>query len=421
MSIRRLLLIISVIIAFYFISRRSKSVHSSRTTTSITFLVVDRQSNKTILDLTGEYQALSSKQTIPTPVKKYTIENIYFLLTTNTLRTRYTINFMKFWLTSPSIHCLILFEERDLNQREWTRHHLKNNQIPCRIEQSSIQRFEERYFQLIDYAWTILHERNHSNIEWFAIGDDDTLWFIDNLLAILQQYNSSNMIYLGNTSDRNETIRNHGNYYAYGGGGILLSKALILHVANSSQICLKKYKQMFGGDEIIGKCLTEFFRINFTLNEHFHQIDHAGDLEGFFQSGIDGLVSLHHLFTMWEPFPIEHLEAEVDILNLLALAYGILKDDFLKRFVRRNYRTNQTLLLTNGYSLSIYDRLVSGEELDRIELTWNNSQFYGRKTRKKETKKIVFFFKQFYSSTTGHSAIYQYHQHQIEIHRIDHQ
>lgn len=417
MSKNRLLLVICLTIGVYFISRRLKPMNSPRKT-SINLLIFDRYFNRTITDFSGEYRALSNKQSFRAPVKKYTIDNIYFLLTTNSQRIRYTINFLRFWLTSPTINCLILFEEKDFNHRQWIRSHFENNQISCRIEQSNIQRFEERYFQLIDYASNLLREHNHSNIEWIAIGDDDTLWFIDNLLEILQQYNSSNIIYLGNTSDRNETIENHGNYYAYGGGGILLSKTLILHIANSSQLCLKKYKSMFGGDEIIGKCLTEFFKINLTLNEHFHQLDHAGDLEGFFQSGINGLVSLHHLFTLWEPFPIEHLNEEVDILNLISTAYRKLKGDFLKRFVRFNYRRKQTLLLTHGYSFSIYNRILNEEEFDEIELTWNHSQFYQRKTRMKDSKKIDFFFREFHSSI-NHSTIYQYHQQQLEIRRMD--
>ena len=413
MSRKRLFLIIHLVLGCYFISQTFKFNHRSPKT-SIDLLILEAKFNQTIIDFSGEYEELPSKQPFNTSIGKYTIENIYFLLTTNTARIRYTMMFLKFWSNIPRINCLIVFEENDLNQRDFVRYHIENNHIPCRIVQSNIRRFEERYFQLLDFARNILQEKNHSNIEWFAIGDDDTLWFIDNLLHTLEQYNSSELIYLGNTSDRNETIRNHGTYYAYGGGGILLSKSLIIQAGNSFEVCRKKYRNMFGGDEMIGKCFTEILKVNLTINDHFHQIDHEGDMEGLFQSGIDGLVTLHHLFILWEPFPPEHLEAEIDILNLIALTYQRLKGDYLKRFFRINLETNQTLLFTYGYSLTVYNRILTREEFDQIESTWTRSHFYGRKTRPKDKNKFDFFFKQF-SSHTSDTGLYQYYQEQIEI------
>ena len=128
--------------------------------------------------------------------------------------------------------------------------HIKNNLadqgIQCEIETSSIVRYEERYLQLIEQVWNKAQTFNEiKKIQWFAIGDDDTMWFINNLLKTLEQYNSSKLIYLGNISDRNETIKNHGSYYAYGGGGILLSRPLASLFVQYNQQC-KQFLNMFG-------------------------------------------------------------------------------------------------------------------------------------------------------------------------------
>lgn len=425
MLIKRLLIIIYFIFylysVYYLITKNFKSNESILNIKTKRFrnlkihaILVDKNFTQTKLELqelSGDYEELPSIETIPHNPTKYTIENIYFLITTNTHRIRFTINFIKFWSKIAHINCLILFEEDDYLKRRSVHYFLQNHALPCQIKTSNITRYEERYFQLIDFAWKLIQNENQS-IKWFAIGDDDTMWFIDNLLKTLEQYDSSKLIYLGNTSDKNETVQRHGNYYAYGGGGILLTKSLVSLLGNSFQLCRKKYSHMFGGDEMIGKCLTQILNVNLTINKHFHQIDHEGDMEGFFQSGIEGLVTLHHMFSFWEPFPSEHVEDEIDILKLIENAYRKLNSDYLKRFFKINKQRNQTLLLTNGYSFTLFNRILTKQELYQLELTWaGHTQFYQRKTRPKEKNKIDFFFQQFLNN----SSIYQYRKRQIEI------
>lgn len=60
-----------------------------------------------------------------------------FSLTTNTMRMRYTMIFLKFCSTIPRISCLILFEEDHLNQTGSVRYHLAKNHILCHIDHPS--------------------------------------------------------------------------------------------------------------------------------------------------------------------------------------------------------------------------------------------------------------------------------------------
>jgi hypothetical protein len=365
-------------------------------------------------EFSGNYEELSSSiETISNNHYKYSIENIYFLITTNTDRIHFTINFIKFWSKIAHINCLIVFEENDYVRKGSIRYFLKNHALPCQIKTSNITRYEERYFQLIDFGWNLI-KNNKKSIQWFAISDDDTIWFIDNLLKTLEQYNSSKLIYLGNLSDKNDTVYRHGSYYAYGGAGILLTKPLVSLFSKSFQVCRKRFVHMFGGDEMIGKCLTQILKVNLTINKHFHQMDHEGDMEGYFQSGMEGLVTLHHMFSLWEPFPSEHIENEIEILKLIEIAYQRLNSDYLKRYFKINKQKNQTLLLTNGYSFTLFNRILTKYELNQLELTWSDSYVYQRKTRSKEKNKIDFFFQQFTDQSTN-SSIYQYKKKQIEI------
>jgi hypothetical protein len=237
-------------------------------------------------------------------------------------------------------------------------------------------------------------------IQWFAVGDDDTVWFINNLLHTLRQYNSSNKIYLGDYSDRTLSIERHGTYYAFGGGGLLLSRPLASLFSQHIQEC-KRYTNMYGGDEMIGKCVTEMLKVNLTRNSNFHQMDHNGDMNGFLESGIDGLVSLHLMFSWWRPFSNGNSDQINETMYRLELANGIFDKDFFKRYVRFNYKMNQTLLFTMGYSFSLFNRILSLRELSQIEKTWCCTEMVERKTRPKEKNKITWYFRGFTSENSG--------------------
>ncbi|CAM4836485.1 unnamed protein product [Rotaria magnacalcarata] len=368
----------------------------------------------TLNEFSHEYEELSIKRNLNTSIHKYFIEQIYFAFTTNTKRIRETIHAVKFWAARPNIHCLTIFERKDLASASLMNSYLAGQGISCEIQTSNIIRFEERYLELIEQAWSSSISSSNASvktIQWFAFGDDDTVWFLDNLLQTLQQYNASTSIYLGNISDKLGAIRHHGTYYAYGGGGIILSRPLALKAAQHMKDC-RRFHHFFGGDEMIGKCITEILKINLTRNQNFHQMDHEGDMDGYFESGIQGLVSLHHMFSYWEPFPEEHTINPRETMDLLKLAYQTFNHDFLKRYVRIDQQTNRTFLLTMGYSFSVINRILTHDELMKVENTWwCCSQFVDQETRPKERNKTTWYFRGIASQTTTtmkrYGAVYE--------------
>jgi hypothetical protein len=291
--------------------------------------------------------------------------------------------------------------------------YLAREGIPCKIQTSNVTRYEERYLELFHLAWNnqktngALPERKR--IQWFAIGDDDTLWFINNLLHTLRQYNSSNKIYLGDVSDAVSQIARHGDSFAYGGGDILLSRPLALLFAQHFQLCGRSI--YIGGDGMIGRCVYQVSNVSLTKNKNFHQMDHSGDITGIFESGIDGLVSLHHMQSWWKPFPDGHNDKLNETMYLLELAYKTFDRDFLKRYVHFNYKTNQTLLLTMGYSFHVFNRILSHEELTQVERTWCCSEMFGRKFRPKEDNKTTWYFRDLitksFKRTIRHEMVFE--------------
>jgi hypothetical protein len=213
------------------------------------------------------------------------------------------------------------------------------------------------------------------------------------------------LLYLGDISDRKRQVAAHGNFFAYGGGGIVLSRPLTSLFARHTKVC-KQIKGNFGGDGKIGKCLVDMFNVSLTRNMNFHQNDLAGELIGFMESGLDGLVSLHHMISLWKPFPAAHSDRISETISLFEVAYRTFGRNFLKRYMHVNHRTNQTLLLTMGYSFSLFNRILSFEELTRVENTDCCAELVDRMIRPKEIGKITWFFRHLTNETSNRSIVY---------------
>ena len=342
-------------------------------------------------ELSGEYEELPDLFPRRSSRFVYRLDEIFVALTSNTQRILDTIHEIQFWSQDPSIRCLITFDERDLRYHLDVHQWLKDRGVRCQILNSTAKRFEERYFHLLVQSWNLIESQSLA-IRWLALSDDDTLWFMSNLLHLLREYNASELIYLGNISDRLESIQYHGDHFGYGGGGILLSRPLHARLVQSWNECRDKYSDLYGGDEMVGKCLVENLKINLTRNMHFHQFDHQGDLRGYLQSGINGVVALHHLFSSWEPFPVQHVRNESHLIALLRSAYDEHRIDLFKRYRKYNWLKNQTYLFTLGYSFSIIDQIVTPEEFQQVERTWCCTRMTARQFRPLLFHQIQWFF-----------------------------
>ena len=365
-------------------------------------------------EFSGEYEELSPISIMNNTDHKYTIEEIYFSLTTNTKRIRtFSIHFLKFWARLPNINCLIVFEENDFKNNKNITEFLLSEGIRCKVRTSNVTTYVKRYGdELFRLALNSQDKEDIDNkrkkIQWFATGDDDTIWFLNNLLRTLQQYNSSNPIYLGNISDNPRQLKIYGEFFAYGGGGVLLSRPLALRFAQHTEECRRfPNKEKSTGDMRIGKCVTEVLNHTLTKNNHFHQMDHFGRLIGYLEGGIDGLVTLHHMFTWWKPFTAGYNDNINETMHFIELAYQTFDKGFLKRYVRINHKTNRTLLLTLGYSFSLFNRILSYTELNQIEITGRYGKMVARETRPKEENKITWFFRDVKSEIVNGSLIYR--------------
>uniref|UniRef100_A0A1S3ZH05 Glycoprotein-N-acetylgalactosamine 3-beta-galactosyltransferase 1-like n=1 Tax=Nicotiana tabacum TaxID=4097 RepID=A0A1S3ZH05_TOBAC len=109
-----------------------------------------------------------------------------------------------------------------------------------------------------------------NNVRWFVMGDDDTVFFTENLVTVLTKYDHNQMYYIGGISESVE-INVLGSYsQAFGGGGIAISYPLAAELVKILDGCINRYHYLYASDQKIGSCVTEI-GVSLTKEPGFHQ------------------------------------------------------------------------------------------------------------------------------------------------------
>lgn len=79
------------------------------------------------------------------------------------------------------------------------------------------------------------------NVDWFVVGDDDTLFFADNLVQVLSKYDHTKLYYIGSNSESHLQNILFSYSMAFGGGGFAISYPLAKALAKIQDDCLTRY------------------------------------------------------------------------------------------------------------------------------------------------------------------------------------
>lgn len=112
---------------------------------------------------------------------------------------------------------------------------------------------------------------NHSDVRWYIFGDEDTIFFPDNLVKTLSKYDHRQWYYIGASSENFEQNRAFGFGMAFGGAGFAVSSSLARVLAKMLDSCLERYPHLYGGDSRVYSCITEL-GIGMTRELGFHQV-----------------------------------------------------------------------------------------------------------------------------------------------------
>lgn len=183
-------------------------------------------------------------------------------------------------------------------------------------------------------AWTLIVDlfAAFPQADWYALGDDDTLWIPQNLLQVLSTFSPQSKLFLGGLGNDKELqvssafwggqtdISTH---MIFGGAGIVLSHAVMMELQGGMLNCLSKMRQLYGGDERISLCVRDISKVAPHILPGFHQLDYFDPTHLFHLHPRSPVFSLHHLL---EPSVINAIQYRG--LTLDKLEEGIATDPF---------------------------------------------------------------------------------------------
>jgi len=109
------------------------------------------------------------------------------------------------------------------------------------------------------------------DVRWFVMGDDDTVFMVDNVVRILSKYNHKHFYYIGSSSESHVQNMHFSYAMAYGGGGFAISYPLAQELAKMQDRCIQRYPSLYGSDDRIQACMAEL-GVPLTKEAGFHQV-----------------------------------------------------------------------------------------------------------------------------------------------------
>ncbi|PQQ11138.1 uncharacterized protein Pyn_16804 [Prunus yedoensis var. nudiflora] len=199
------------------------------------------------------------------------------------------------------------------------------------------------------------------NVRWFVMGDDDTVFFTDNLVSVLAKYDHNQMYYIGGNSESVEQDVTHSYTMAYGGGGFAISYPLAAELVKILDGCINRYDKFYGSDERIQACLSEI-GVPVTKELGFHQLDIRRSPYGLLAAHpVAPLVSLHHLDYLESIFP--NL-TRIDSVKKLVSGYELDPGRILQHSFCYDLNRNWSVSVSWGYTVRLYPFLVTAKKLE---------------------------------------------------------
>ncbi|KAI9075327.1 hypothetical protein K1719_042732 [Acacia pycnantha] len=192
---------------------------------------------------------------------------------------------------------------------------------------------------------------NHSNVRWYVFGDDDTIFFPENLIKTLSKYDHRLWYYLGSQSEIYEQNRLYSFGMAFGGAGFAISSSLAKVLAKVFDSCIERYPHIYGSDGRVFSCITEL-GVGLTKEPGFHQVDLRGDIFGLLAAHpVNPLLSLHHLDYTDPIFPnmtrkqaLQHLFKAVNVDSQRILQHTVCYDRWF----------SWTVSVSWGYAVQVF-------------------------------------------------------------------
>ncbi|KAG8414679.1 hypothetical protein J3459_014172 [Metarhizium acridum] len=290
---------------------------------------------------------------VPPPFPRRDYSEFLFAVASSSERLAQSIPQFRHWLGNTEARLLAIVTDAQLSQGQMRR-------LTAQYERAGVRFIgtrpadpavgvNEQHFVAVRH----LLEHAGAGTRWGVVIDDDTFFpSLYPVARVLDGHDASVPAYVGGLSENSHAVSFHGRM-AYGGGGVFLSVPLLRLLGPNVDACLAE-SRIREGDGMLRYCVEAKTATNFTQVPGLHQLDFAGDLSGFYESGRLPL-SLHHWKT-WH-------QAPVDKMAKAALFCG--------SCVLQRWRFGPDTVLSNGFSIAVYKGGADALPLHRTEDTWD--------------------------------------------------
>ncbi|OWM79837.1 uncharacterized protein LOC116204742 [Punica granatum] len=256
---------------------------------------------------------------------------------------------------------------------------------------------------------------NRSNAQWYVFGDEDTIFFPNNLVKTLSKYDHRLWYYIGASSENFEQNRAFGFGMAFGGAGFAVSSSLAGVLAKVLDSCLERYPHLYGGDSRVYSCIAEL-GIGMTHEPGFHQFDVRGDAFGLLAAHpVTPLVSIHNLPAIDPIFPNK---TTAEALEHFFKAVEADPERILQQTICYDRWFSWTISVSWGYAVQVFPRHLFLPDATQVQETfkpWKGGNVFGESytldTRKLHPdpcgRSTIFFFDQVYADHDGIKSTYK--------------
>ncbi|GAQ81967.1 hypothetical protein KFL_000960180 [Klebsormidium nitens] len=206
-------------------------------------------------------------------------------------------------------------------------------------------------------------------VDWFVMGDDDTIFSPDNLVKVLSKYDHTKMVYVGSSSESHKQNVDFSYQMAFGGGGFALSYPLARALERMQDKCLERHPELFGSDDRMQACVAEL-GVPLFKEAGFHQFDIYGNAFGLLSAHpLVPFISLHHVDLIEPVFPGRNTR---DALAHLNKAMRAEPAAFLQQSFCVDAKRRWTVSVAWGYSVQWFPGVMRARDLERPEVTYQS-------------------------------------------------
>ncbi|XP_038895759.1 uncharacterized protein LOC120083925 [Benincasa hispida] len=207
------------------------------------------------------------------------------------------------------------------------------------------------------------------DVRWFVMGDDDTVFMVENVVRVLSKYDHRQFYYIGSSSESHVQNIYFSYAMAYGGGGFAISYPLAKELEKMQDRCIQRYPGLYGSDDRIQACMAEL-GVPLTREPGFHQYDVYGDLLGLLGAHpVTPLLSLHHLDVVEPIFP---RMTRVKALERLFQSTRLDSSSIMQQSICYDKKRYWSISVSWGYVVQILRGVISPRELEMPTRTFLN-------------------------------------------------